>query len=112
MLGDELQPFLGNVGDKFLAGRRDEPLEHRAEDLVEAVELAFVVNEDAAAEIIELLGIERDDVGVERLEKQQMLLEAGRNPAAPERLDEADEHAPAHAAPRREVERAVQHRWW
>ena len=46
IFGDQLEPFLGDVGDEVLAGRRDEALEHLAEDLVEAVELALVVNED------------------------------------------------------------------
>ena len=78
LFGDQLEPFLGNVGGEVFACGRDEALEHRAEDLVEAVELAFVVNEHAAAEIIELLGLGRDDLGVERLEEQQMLLQAGR----------------------------------
>ena len=105
LFGDELEPLLGDGGGQVFARGRDEPLEHRAEDLVEAVELAFVVNEDAAAEIIELLGVGRDDLGVERLEQQQMLLQAGGNSAAPQRLDKANEHALPLPRARREVER-------
>ena len=105
--GDQLEPFLGDVGGEVLAGGRDEALEHRAEDLVEAVELALVVNEDAAAEIIELLGIGGDDLGVERLEEQEMLLQAGGNPAAPQRLDKANEHRSPVPPGAREVERRM-----
>ena len=94
LFGDQLEPFLGDVGRQILAWRSDHPLENRAENLVEAVELAFVVNEHASAEVIELLGFGRDDLGVERLEEQQMLLQAGRNPAAPQCLDKANEHPP------------------
>ena len=50
------------------------------------------MNEDGAGEILELLGIARDDFGVERFEQQQMLLQAGRNPALAQRLDEGNEH--------------------
>ena len=82
MFGDELEPFFGNGGRQILARRRDDPLEHRAEDLVEAVKLAFVMNEDAAAEVVKLLGFGRDDFGVERLGAADALQLAGIRRAA------------------------------
>ena len=90
-LGDHAQPFLGNLGADLLAGR-DQPLEHLGEHPVEPVELALVMNEGRAGEIIELLGLGGDDLGIERFKEQQMLLQRGWNAAAAQRFDEADEH--------------------
>ena len=92
VLGDLAQPFLGDRRRRISSPVGDHALEHLAEDPVEAVELALVVNEHRAGQIIELLGLGGDHLGVERLEQQQMLLQAGGNPPAPQRLDEGDEH--------------------
>ena len=91
MLGDLAQPFLG---DRLLRIGQigDDALEHLAENPVEAVELALVVNEHRPREIIELLGLLADHLGVHRFEQQQMLLQAGRDPPAAKRVDEVDEH--------------------
>ena len=62
------------------------------------------MNEDRPGEIIELLGLQRDDLGIQRLEQQQMLLQAGRNPAAPQRIDERNEHATSYPFVTIEVE--------
>ena len=95
--GDQPQPFLGDVGGNLLPTRRQHALEDFAEHLVKPVELALVVDEAGAGEVIELLGpvggaALLDHPGVERLEQHQMLLERGRQPAAPQRLDKRDEH--------------------
>ena len=91
LFGDQLQPFLGDrLGGIVQLG--DDALEHLAEDAVEAVEHGLVVNEHRAGEIIELLRVAANNLGVERLQQQQMLLQAGRNPALAQRLDEGDEH--------------------
>jgi hypothetical protein len=62
------------------------------------------VREGGAAEKIELLRLGGDDLGIERLEKQEMLLQAGRDPATPKRFDKADEHGPPLANEAAEVE--------
>ena len=53
------------------------------------------MNEDDAREIIELLGLGGDDLGIERFEQQQMLLQRSRNARLAQRLDETDEHGAA-----------------
>ncbi len=91
--GDLAQPLLGDcLGGIAEVG--EDALEHPSEDPVETVELALVVDENRPRQIVELLGFLRDHLGVHRFEQQQMLLEAGGNPAAPKRVDEIDEHEP------------------
>ena len=92
-LGDLAQPFLG---DRHRVGAviALDPLEDLGEDLVEAVEQAFVLHEGGAGEIIELLGLGRDHVGVERLEQGQMLLERGGDARGAQLVDEGEEHGP------------------
>jgi hypothetical protein len=50
------------------------------------------MNEGRPGEVVELLGICRDHLRIERLEQQQMLLERGGDSAAAKRFDKADEH--------------------
>ena len=99
-LGDAPQPFLGDLGSKIFAAG-DRAAEHLAEYPVEAVDLALVVNEGGARQIIELLGLGGDDVGIERFEQQQMLLQRSGNARLPQRLDETDEHGRRPVTPNR-----------
>ncbi len=57
-----------------LASGRDQSLEHLREHPVEPVELALIMNKGGAGEIVELLWLSTDHIGIERLQEQQMLL--------------------------------------
>ena len=102
--GDQPQPFFRDFGADLLAAGRDQALEHFGEHPVEPVELALVMNEGGAGEIIELLGLGGDHLGVHRFEQQQMLLQRGGNAPAAQRFDKADEHVRRLSAARRRAE--------
>ena len=92
-LRDRLQPVRG----QFLPlrpERRGDPAEHLGKDLVEPVEQPLVLHVHRAGEIVEILGRPLDDLGVQRLEQQQMLLQAGGDPGAAQFVEEVQEHRP------------------
>ena len=90
--GDRLQPVLGNLG-AFLREAGLQPFEHLGEDLVEAVQQPFVLHVDRAAEVIELLGRAIDDVRLQRLQQDQMLLEARGDAGGAQLVEKGQEHA-------------------
>jgi hypothetical protein len=65
-----------------------QPLEDLAEHLVEPVEQPLVLHESGAGEIVEFLRTSADDLGVERFQKRQMLLQRRRNPCRAKLVDE------------------------
>ena len=67
-------------------------LEDLGEDLVEAVEQPLVLHVDRAGEVVEILRRALDHFAVERLEQDQMLLQAGRDAGGAELVEEVQEH--------------------
>jgi hypothetical protein len=64
-------------------------------DAIEAVEVAFILHERQAREVIELLGRERRDACLERFEQAQELGQRGRDAARSQVGEEPDEHRAA-----------------
>jgi len=89
-----LEPFLGQVLDRHALGRL-EALEHLAEDAVEAVEVALVLHQGGAAEVVEVIdGI----VGHARLHgahEGEVLGDGGREAGRAKGQDEGREHRKA-----------------
>src|SRR5690606_8456114 len=90
--GDGLQPILGNL-DWLLAVIGENALEDLVEDLVEAIEQAFVLNEGGAREVVERFRRQLDSVLVECLEQYEVLLEGSGNSGSAELIDKVEEHA-------------------
>ena len=62
-----------------------------AEDLIEAVEMALVLHQGGAGEIVEILDAARR-VGADGLEKRQVLLEGNRNLGGAKLGEKSGEH--------------------
>ncbi len=85
--GNGAQPVFGHRRG-FIAVGSDNAPENPRKDLVELVDQPFVLHEGRPGEIIEFIGIVRDDIGVERLEQDQVLLHGGGNARGAQRFDE------------------------
>ena len=71
-LGELLQPFGRNVRLLHRVQQAFQPLEHRAEDAVELVEVALVLHQSGAGQVIEVLHRLVGEIGVERLHQRQV----------------------------------------
>ena len=67
-----LQPFGGNVRLLHRVQQAFQPLEHGAEDAIELVEVALVLHQRGAGEVIKILHGLIGEVGVERLHQRQI----------------------------------------
>ena len=87
-----LQPFGGNV--RLLHGVQQalQPLEHGAEDAVELVEVALVLHQSGAGQVIEILHRLIGEVGVERLHQRQIFAQGHRDLRVAQRCEELQEH--------------------
>ena len=88
-----LQPFGGNV--RLLHGVEQalQPLEHGAEHAVELVEIALVLHQRGARQIIEILHRLVGEVGVERLHQRQIFAQGHRDLRVAQRCEELQEHS-------------------
>ena len=91
-LGELLQPFGGNV--RLLHGVEQalQPLEHGAEHAVELVEVALVLHQRGARQVIEILDRLLGEVGVERLHQRQIFAQGDRDLGIAQRCEELQEH--------------------
>ena len=91
-LGELAQPFGRDLG--FLQGLREilQALEDMAENAVELVEVALVLHEAGARQIIEILDLLLGEVGIERLEHRQVLAQGHRDLRRPQLGEEGQEH--------------------
>ena len=91
-LGELLQPFGGNV--RLLHGVEQalQPLEHGAEHAVELVEIALVLHQRRAGQVIEILHRLLGEVGVERLHQRQIFAQGHRDLRVAQRCEELQEH--------------------
>ena len=67
-----LQPFGGNVRLLHRVQQAFQPLEHAAEDAIELVEVALVLHQGGAGEVIKILHGLIGEVGVQRLHQRQI----------------------------------------
>ena len=90
-LGERLQPFFGDLRQQ---GAVDilQPLEDMAEHLVELVEIALVLHQRGAGEIIEIVDLQIDDVLVQRIHQRQIFLERHRNARGTKLVEKLKEH--------------------
>ena len=87
-----LQPLLGDLGLVHGVQQAFQPLEHRTEDAVELVEVALVLHQRGAGEVIEVLHRLIGEVGVERLHQRQIFAQGHRDLRVAQRCEELQEH--------------------
>ncbi len=94
LFGKPAQPFLGNVGDvdRAFARHRLDALEDVREDLVETVDVALVLHQRGARQIVEPLDVIGDEVRVHALEQGQIFAQRDRNAGGFQLEEEGDEH--------------------
>src|SRR5262249_33393914 len=90
-LGELLEPFRRNLGAERLAHQL-QPLEHVAEDTVEFVEVAFVLHQRRAREIVEVLDPTAGEVLLHRLHQREIFAQGHRHAGGFELVEEGDEH--------------------
>ena len=86
-----LQPFGRDVGFDRVA-QILQPLEHVAEHAVELVEIALVLHQRGARQIIEILDAAGGQIGLHRLHERQIFAQRHRHAGAFEFLEKGDEH--------------------
>ena len=90
--GELLQPFGGNVRLLHGVEQAFQPLEHGAEHAVELVEVALVLHQRGAGQIVEILDRLIGEVGVERLHQRQIFAQGHRDLRVAQRCEELQEH--------------------
>src|SRR5262249_48643477 len=91
LFGELLEPLGRDFGGERLA-RRLQPLEYVAEDTVEFVEVAFVLHQCRAREIIEILDPAAGEVLLHRLHQRETFAQRHRHEGGFELVEEGDEH--------------------
>src|ERR1700722_8521030 len=90
--GELLQPFFGNVGLEHPVEQAFQPLEHQAEHAIELVEIALILHQRGAREVIEVLHRLLREVGVDRLHQRQVFAQGHRHLGLAQRCEELQEH--------------------
>jgi len=72
------QPILGDFRLARVA-QQLEALEHVGEHLIEAVEVALVLDEGRARQVVEVLDLALGQVGLQRLDQRQVFLQGDRH---------------------------------
>jgi hypothetical protein len=90
-LGDGAQPLLGDLRLQRLA-HQFEALEDVAEHLVELVEVALVLHQRGAREVVEVLDAAVGQIGLHRLHQRQVLLQGDGNLGGFQLMEEGGEH--------------------
>ena len=106
--GELLQPFGRNV--RLLHGVEQalQPLEHGAEHAIELVEIALVLHQRGARQIVEILHRLLGEVGVERLHQRQIFAQGHRDLGVAQRCEELQEHGLQIARRHRRTSRAAE----
>jgi hypothetical protein len=92
--GQPAEPFLGDVGDVegIRAAQRLDALEDMSEDLVETVDMALVLHQRRAREVVESLDVIIDQTGLKPFQQRQIFPERNGNPRGLQFEEEGDEH--------------------
>ncbi len=92
--GEPAQPFLGQVGDVDMpfAGHGLQPLEHVREDLVEAVDVPFVLHECGARQVVEPLDVVLDQPRIHAFEQRKIFPQRDGDLRSLEFEEEGQEH--------------------
>ena len=91
-LGELLQPLGRDFGRERLA-HQFEALEDVAEHAVELVEIALVLHQRRARQIVEVLDPAAGEIGVHRLHQRQIFAQRHRHAGGFQLVKEGDEHA-------------------
>ena len=91
-LGQLLQPLLGNLGLLHGVEQAFKPLEHRAEDAVELVEVALILHQRGPRQVVEILHRIVSEVGVERLHQREVFAQRHGDLRIAQRGEELQEH--------------------
>jgi hypothetical protein len=102
LLGQEFlvelaQPFFRNVGEQFFRRQAFQALEDVAEDAVELVEVALVLHQRGAGEVVEVLDLEAGEVLLHRLHQGQVFLQRGGHAGGFQLVEEGCEHGTAYS---------------
>ncbi len=92
LLGELLQPLLGDVRLVHGVEQAFQPLEHGAEDAVELVEITLVLHQRRARQVIEILHRLLGEVGVECLHQRQIFAQGHGDLGVAQRGEELQEH--------------------
>ena len=91
-LRELLQPLLGNLGLVHRIEQVLQPLEHGAEHAVELVEIALVLHQRGARQIVEILHRLVGEVGVQRLHQRQIFAQGHGDLRVAQRCEELQKH--------------------
>jgi hypothetical protein len=91
LLGELFQPFRRDFRRRGLA-HQFEALEHVAEHAIELVEIALILHQRGAREIVEVVDATRREVGVHRFHQRQIFAQRHRDAGGLELMQERDEH--------------------
>ena len=91
-VGELLQPLGRNFGRRAPSLQQLEALEHVAEHAVELVEVALVLHQRGARQIIEILDAAAGEVGLHRLHQRQIFAQRHRHAGGLQLVEEGDEH--------------------
>ena len=93
LFGEPAQPFLGEVGDidGVLAGERLDALEDMRKHLVEAVDMALVLHQRGAGEVIKAFDIIVDQPGLQPFQQRQIFPQRNGNPRGFQFEEEGEE---------------------
>ena len=97
-LGQRAQPLFGDLRD-LRCIERFQPLEHMAEDAVEFVEIALVLHQRRARQIIELIDLHIDHVMRQRIHQREIFLQRHRDARGAKLVEELEEHGDAYCVP-------------
>ena len=94
LLGKPPQPFLGDVGDvdRAFARQRLDALEDMRKNLVEAVDMALVLHQRRARQIVKTLDVELHEPRIHAFEQGQIFAQRDRNAGSLQLEEERDEH--------------------
>ena len=92
-LRDEAKPLLRHL--RLQLAHQLEALEDVAEHHVELVEVALVLHQRGAGKVVEVFDAPVGEVGIERFQKRQILLQRHRDLGASQLIEELDEHLAA-----------------
>jgi len=100
-VGQLLQPLGRDLGLQPRLAHEFEALEGVAENAVELVEVALVLHQRRAGQVIEILHPARGEVGIHRLHQRQIFAQRHGHAGGFEIVEEIDEHPLTLAGPKR-----------
>ena len=92
LLGELAQPFFGNFRGDALGGQRFQSLEDMAEHAVELVEVALVLHQHRARQVVEVVDLVVGDALLHGLHQRQVLLDGDRHLGLTQFEEEVGEH--------------------